>query len=302
MPTRERETKIAPMTIAIRPLQAIEDLRSAVALQQEILGERARTLWQLPHLLHIQQSGGFLLGAREATHQASGTMDGILIDLLAEVDGYPARRTVAWGVSPGLRNRGIGTRLREIERHALQKEGVDLVYWDVDPLRSIELHVALNKLGGIISAYSCNVLGSSNDVPPPGLATDRVRVEWWIDSPRVTGRMEHGLSLPHQQVGLHEMAVLTKTTLLPTGVRGLIDCEQRPVADHVLAEIPENLTDLQTLDHEAAIQWRLQSRSFMEELFQLGYLGVGLIHEGERSFLLFKKGTRKTELSVTGKR
>lgn len=300
MTTSERETKNALMTIAVSQLQAIEDFRLAVALQQEILGERAASIWRLPHLLHIQQSGGLLLGARETTPYASDTIDGVLIDLLAEVDGYPARRTVAWGVRPAMRNRGIGTRLREIERRSLRKEGADLAYWDVDPLSSVELHIALNTLGGIVTGYSRDALGSLRDVSTPGLATDRVRVEWWIDAPRVIGVMERGLTLPHHRIGLHEMVVLTKTTILPTGVRGLIECEQHATTDHVLAEIPENLADLQARDRDAAIQWRLRSRSCIEKLFQLGYLGVGLIHEGGRSFLLFKKGTRKSELGTIG--
>jgi len=290
------------MTIAVRPLHTLEDLRAAVALQQTLLGERAHSIWRLPHLLHVQQSGGLLLGAHETTTQVSDTLHGILIDLIAEVDGYPARRTVVWGVDTKSRNRGIGLGLRKVERRSLQKLGVDLVYWDVDPLSSVELHIALNKLGGIVTGYSCHALGSSNNAHPPQLATDLVRVEWWIDSPLVTGRMEHGHSPPHQQIGLHEMAVLTKTTILPTGVRGLIDCDQGAKADHVLTEIPENLLDLQARDREAAIQWRVRSRDFMGQLFQLGYLGVGLIHEGGRSFFLLKKGTRRTELGAANAR
>lgn len=290
------------MTIVVKPLHTLEDLRAAVALQRELLGERAHPIWRLPHLLHIQQSGGFLLGARETTPQVADAFHGILIDLVAEVDGYPARRTVAWGVGSKLRNRGIGLTLRENERRSLQQLGVDLVYWDVDPLSSVELHIALNRLGGIITGYCRDALGSSNDARTPGLATDRVRVEWWIDSPRVIGRMEHDLPLPHLQIGLHEMAVLTRTTILPTGVRGLIDCEQSATADHVLVEIPENLADLQARDHEAAIQWRLRSRDFIEQLFRLDYVGVGLIHEGGRSFFHLKKGTRKTELGAANDR
>jgi len=302
MPISERDTKITPMTIAVEPIHSIEDLRLAVKLQQALLGERAHAIWRLSHLHHIQQSGGLVLGARETAAPISNAFHGILIDLIAEVDGYPARRTVAWGVDLKLRNRGIGVRLREIERGALQKEGVDLVYWDVDPLSSVDLHIALNKLAGIVTACSRNAPGSLHDALPPGLPTDRVRVEWWIDSPRVIGRMEHGLALPHQQISLHEMAVLTKTTALPTGGRGLIECEQHASADHVLVEIPENLADLQARNHEAAIQWRLRNRGVIEQLFQLGYQGVGLIHEGGRSFFLLKKGTRESELSTAGER
>ena len=290
------------MTIAIRPLQSIEDFRSAVDLQQSILGEQASEIWRLPHLVDVQQSGGLLLGARATTHTTGPSLNAILIDLLSTVEGYAARRTVAWAVRPQQRNRGIGTQLRLIERKALQQEAVDLVYWDTDPLNSAEIYVALNKLGGILTGYSCDTLGSFRDARAPGLATDRVRVEWWIDSPRVISILDQGHGFPHQHVGLNEMVVLTKTTLLPAGVRGIINQEQMVTAEHVLAEIPESLEDLQVRDHDAAIQWRLYSRRFMEQLFGLGYLGVGLIHEGGRSFLLFKKGTRRTELGPADNR
>ncbi|MCK5827292.1 hypothetical protein KAH43_02110, partial [Candidatus Bipolaricaulota bacterium] len=81
------------MTIAIRPLQSIEDLRSAVDLQQRILGNRASGVWRLPHLVDIQQSGGLLLGARSTTAQSHDSLDAVLIDLLSTVNGYAARRT-----------------------------------------------------------------------------------------------------------------------------------------------------------------------------------------------------------------
>jgi len=290
------------MTIAARNLHSIEDLRSAVTLQQTILEDRALAVWQLPQLIHVQQSGGLLLGAGEADPQPTGSLDGILIDLRSEVDGYSARHTVAWGVSPPLRNRGIGTNLRTIERRTLQRSNVDLVHWDTDPLRSIELHIALNKLGGILTGYERDMLGSTRDARAPGLATDRVRCEWWIDAPRVISVLDQGYVLPHHNISLHEMEILTKTTILPSSMRGIIECAQQPTANYVLVEIPEDLDDLQARDHDAAIQWRLRSRDPVEQLFQLGYLGVGLIHEGGRSFLLFKKGTRRTELGAASKR
>ena len=147
MPISGNGTKITPMTTAIRPLQSIRDIRSAVSLQETVLGKQANSIWQLSHLSHVRHSGGLLLGAFESSPQPMDSLDGILIDLLSEIDGYPARRTVAWGVCPTKRNRGIGTRLRVIERRTLQKDRTDLVYWDVDPLNSVELHIALNKLG-----------------------------------------------------------------------------------------------------------------------------------------------------------
>mgnify|MGYP005838500157 CR=1 FL=1 len=289
------------MTIEIRPLQTIDDLRAAVNLQQHILGEHASGVWRLPQLVDIQHSSGLLLGAQVAAPQSHDSLDAILIDLLSTVEGYAARRTIAWAVCPQRRSQGIGTKLRIIERAALQRDAVDLVYWDVDPLNSIEIYIALNKLGGILVGYHCNMLGSSRDGRAPGLATDRVRCEWWIDSPRVVGILDHGKKLPHHTIGLNEMTVLTKTTVLQTGLRGVVESESPISGNHVLVEIPERLDELQVRDYAAAIQWRLQSRRLMEQLFGVGYMGVGLIHEGGRSFLLFTKGTRRTELSATGK-
>ena len=215
------------------------------------------------------------------------------------MDDYPARRTISWGVAHSHRNRRLGMALRLSERRCLQRERADLVYWDVDPLNSVELHHALNKLGGIATQYRANALGRSHDPRAPGMATDRLRIEWWLDAPRVIACIDKKQGLPHQRLGLHEMAVITKTTVLPSGVRGLVHIMSEIPSNHLLVEIPENLGHIQAVDHEAAIQWRLQTRQLMQDLLIEGYLGIGNIHQGERSFLLFKKGTRRSELSAT---
>lgn len=285
------------MTIAVESLHTVRDLQSAVALQKSTLGEHSPDLWQLTHLTHVQHSGGLILGARNTIQNQTGLI-GVLIDLIADADGYPARRTVARSVDISSRNQGVYTKLRKTERRMLHEHGVDLVYWDIDPLDSIELHIALNKLGGLVTAYARPVFDARASSSPSVLQTDHIRVEWWIDSPRVVSRMDQGADLPHQHVGLHEMDVLTRTSMLKTGVRGLVECDQRTTSDHALVEIPENISDLQVHDSVAAIQWRERSRPVLEQLFQLGFQGVGLIHEGGRSFLVMKKGTRRTELGA----
>ena len=287
------------MTIEVRPLHTIEEIRAAVSLQKAVLGDHSRAVWTASQLLHIQQSGGLLLGAYDPSAPGPPAIHGILVDLVALVDRYPSRRTVAWGVLPQLVNRGIGFSLRSAERRAHQGHGVDLVYWDVDPLQSNGLHIALNRLGGIATAYRQEAFGGADDGSSSGLATDRLRIEWWIDSPRVVALLDRHVPLPHHRVGLNEMTVLTKTRILQSGVRAPIDGAKTPSTSYVLVEIPEALDDLQVRDYEAAIQWRLQTREVLRELFDLEYLSVGLVHEGGRSFLLFKKGSRRTELQAS---
>jgi predicted GNAT superfamily acetyltransferase len=248
------------------------------------------------------QSGGLVLGAYADVGTPAEACRGVLVDLVSDVDGYPARRTTSWSVTDGERGRRYGTLLREAERRIHQKAGVDLVYWDIDSLNSTGLHISLNKLGGIATRFTPDVLGGTRDALAPGLATDRLRIEWWIDAPRVIRTLDDNRPLPHQEVGLHEMTVLTTTTLRSSGFRGLTDDARKPEGEHVLLEIPESLVQMEARDHVAAIQWRLRSRDALVQLFSDGYLGVGLIHGGGRSFLIFKRGTRRSELGAAASR
>ncbi len=286
------------MTIRVDRLKGTGELDVCVELQRALLGDRARSIWTVPALTAVSQSGGLVLGARDAEDGAT-RLRGALVDLVADVDGYPARHTVFRGVLPSARNRGVGSGLRAAERAVCRQEGIDLVFWSLDPLRSVEAHLAFNKLGAIATEYRRNLYGEVHDDANVGLATDRLRVEWWIDSPRVSSILDRGNPAPHFRLGIHEMDVLTETRLLQSGVRMLVGYDDAPRADHVLAEIPVDLDRIRAADPAAAREWRLQSRAVFELLFERGYVGVGFVHEGGRSFHLFRKGDRRTALRDT---
>lgn len=286
------------MTIEAVRLSGLEELGASVDVQRVILGDRARSVWAVPALTAVCQSGGLVLGARDTENDAT-RLCGVLVDLVADVDGYPARHTVFRGVLPAARNRGVGHGLRTAERSFCQREGIDLVFWSLDPLRSDEAHLAFNKLGAIATSHQRDLYGEVHDDANLGLATDRLHVEWWIDSPRVTSILDRGKQPPHFRLGIHEMDVLTETRLLQSGVRMLVTYDCAPQAEYVLAEIPVDLDRIRALDVVAAREWRLQSRAMFELLFERGYVGVGFVHEGGRSFHLFAKADRRAALRDT---
>lgn len=286
------------MTIKADRLSGVEELGACVELQRAVLGNRARSVWAVPALTAVCQSGGLVLGARDSEAEPS-RLCGALVDLVADVGGYPARHTVFRGVLQAARNRGVAQSLRTAERAICQQEGVDLVFWSLDPLRSDEAHLAFNKLGAIATGYRQDLYGEVHDSANLGLATDRLHVEWWIDSPRVASILDRGNPAPHFRLGIHEMDVLTETRLLQNGVRMLVGHDDAPSAQHVLAEIPAHLDRIRTVDLAAARDWRLRSRAAIELLFERGYVGAGFVHEGGRSFHLFRKTDRKTALRDT---
>jgi len=285
------------MAILADRLCGPDDFSACVDLQREVLGGRTRSLWAVPFLTAVQLSGGLVLGARRVERGAG--LCGALIDLVAEVNGYPARHTVFRAVRRSQRNRGIAQRLRAVERAICQQEGVDLIFWSLDPLRSNEAHVALSKLGAVATAHDRNLYGEVHDDENIGLTTDRLRVEWWIDSPRVVSILDRGNPAPHLRLGIHEMDVMTETRLLQSGVRMLTGFDDAPRAEHVLVEIPVDLDRIRSADPAAAREWRQRSRPMFDRLFESGYVGVGFVHEGGRSFHLFRQADRRTALTDT---
>ncbi len=283
------------MAIVAERLSSFEEFSACVDVQQEILGNRSRSVWSVPALTAVCQSGGLVLGARDT----EGRLRGAIVDLVADVGGYPARHTVFRGVLEPSRNRGVGYGLRTAERAVCQQEGVDLVFWELDPLRSDEAHLAFSKLGAIATGYRRNLYGEVHDSANLGLATDRLRVEWWIDSPRVRSILDRGNQPPHFRLGIHEMDVVTETRLQRSGFRALTGHDEAPRAEHVLVEIPADLDRIREAEPAAARHWRLQSRPVFELLFESGYVGVGFVHESGRSFHLFRKADRRNVLRDT---
>jgi len=288
--------KNEPMNIVVRPLSTLDGFRRCEALQEQLRGDHASSVWSVAQLAQIHESGGLLLGAWAADHP--DRLLGALVDLVAEIDGYPARETVFLGIETTEHGQGIAELLRTHERAILRKLGVDLCFWDTDPLRSPDLHLALDTLGAIATGHIRNALGVLRDAANEGLATDRLRVEWWLDAPRVVAHLDQGRALSHQEMRLHEMAVLTHSSIASSGVRKLTRIDGPPTERVVLVEIPEDLDRIRYTDADLAADWRLQTRELLDDMFKRGYVGVGLIHQGERSFLIFESGSRRSVLAA----
>ena len=283
------------MAITVDQLTSLDDLLACEELQRRLLGHHARSILAVPTLAAIRRSGGLLLGAWER-EGGRPSLRGALVDLVAEADEFPARFTALLCVDPALANRGIAQLLRASERSACVKAHADVVFWWSDPLGSAASHVAFNKLGAIGTAHRRNALGPLDDRPNRGLATDRLRVEWWISSPRVRAILDCGRLPPHYGLGLDRMQVITKTTGRPSGSRNLTGIDETASKPFVLVEVPVDLERLRKQDPSAARDWRLMTRDVFELLFASGYTIVGFVHEGGRSFHLFEREDRGTVL------
>lgn len=279
------------MNITIERLVSLGAFSSCERLQQEIGEYEERQVLPTYLLVTLHRSGGAVLGAYD-TDVESPRLCGCLIDLVAHCDGRPSWITLFHGVVRKLRNCGIGYQLRVREREECQRAGVGLITWALDPLRSLEAHFSFNKLGAICVGYERNLYGKLSDPANRGLASDRLMVEWWIDSPRVTGVVERGALPYHFHLGLDRMEVVTKTKLVEDGVRQLVGFEAAAKSAVILVEIPVNLDRLRALNPALARDWRIKMRDVFEQVLARGYIITGFVHEADRSFHLLERAKK----------
>ena len=81
--------------------------------------------------------------------------------------------------------------LKLFQRDEALGRGIRLIQWTFDPLELRNAHFNLNRLGAICREYQPNLYGVTSSPLHRGLATDRLLVEWHLDSARVVGAIEN---------------------------------------------------------------------------------------------------------------
>jgi predicted GNAT superfamily acetyltransferase len=283
------------MTIDVERLATVDDFAACERLQRRLFGDAAGGAWLGTVALRaVHEAGGLLLGVR--ADAVGRELAAASVALATRHEGFAALWSCGLGVARDARGRGLGTALRLAERQAALSMGAEVVRAWVDPLDGRASHLLWNRVGAIGTSYERSAFGELVDAVHRGLATDRVRVEWWLRSPRTEALLDQCKPAAHLRVELRDMAVATRTKPGPGGQRALVDARGDASAPGILVEIPEDLEALRDADPGEARRWRLGTREVFEQLLGAGYLLVGLIHEGGRCFQLLERTDRSSAL------
>ena len=123
--------------------------------------------------------GGHVLGAFQGN-----TLAGFCLGLPAYRDGAAYLHSQMLAVDVGLRNAGVGRRLKLAQRKVALEQGLDRIEWTFDPLDIKNGYFNLHRLGAISRRYARDFYGPSTSPLQGGLPTDRLYAEWWIRSER----------------------------------------------------------------------------------------------------------------------
>lgn len=169
-----------PSLIKIEPLADLKHLTEAVTLQKTIWGYSDVDVESRALLVIAGRFVGQVLGAFDEDR-----LIGIALAFFA-VSGNELRlHSHRVGVLPEYQNQGVGRMLKLAQREDALGRGIKVIQWTFDPLMRRNASFNLEKLGGIGRRYIPNLYGITSSPLHGGLPTDRLLIEWELDSPRV---------------------------------------------------------------------------------------------------------------------
>jgi predicted GNAT superfamily acetyltransferase len=191
-----------------------------------------------------------------------------------KVKGYLCSHML--GIHPEHQDKGIGAKLKQKQKEVASEMGYDLVTWTFDPLESRNAYLNLSKLNAICSIYVENCYGEMEDSLNQGLPSDRLKVEWWINSPHVIEAFKTDMEQAQSPF---------KWEITDDGFPALVGAEQEIQGiqnrNPILVPVPANIQAIKSNNPQLALNWRMKTREIFQSLFKQGYAAVSILKEEE---------------------
>ena len=242
-----------PEQLTYRELTSHEDHEQCVVLQRATWGDDFRELVPPALLLVALKLGGLLLGAFEP----DGRLVGFVFGLTGIDRGEPLHWSHMLAVRADSRSRGVGRRLKELQRARVADLGVRRIRWTFDPLVARNAHFNLSRLGVRVLEYVEHMYGESPvSIMDSVIGTDRFVVEWPTAGPLPARPAEPTAGAPI-------------VSLASTAASDL------PAMGEVLVEIPADIQRLKRERPEEAVAWRQTTRRAFRHYLAAGYAVAG---------------------------
>jgi predicted GNAT superfamily acetyltransferase len=177
--------------IVVRKCTTLTEFEACVALQREVWGEEDLEIEPVTGFLVASETGGQVIGAYDGER-----LVGYTLGLVGYRDGAIFIHSHHTGVHHDYRDRGVGRQLKLFQRDEALSRDIRLVQWTFDPLELRNAHFNFNRLGAIARQYKPNLYGITSSPLHRGLATDRLLVEWHLDSKRVIAAINNLVTQP----------------------------------------------------------------------------------------------------------
>ena len=177
--------------IVVRKCTTLPEFEACVALQKEVWGEEDLEIEPVTGFVVASETGGQVIGAFDGSR-----LVGYTLGLVAYRDNVIYIHSHHTGVHRDYRDRGVGRKLKLFQREEALSRDIRFVQWTFDPLELRNAHFNLNRLGAISRQFKSNLYGITSSPLHRGLATDRLLVEWHLDSKRAIAAINDLVTQP----------------------------------------------------------------------------------------------------------
>ena len=132
-------------------------------------------------------------------------------------------------------DRGIFYKLLFEMKKIMKSNNIDKIFGTYDPLESINAHLYIRKLEGIVPNHYINYYGEIDSKLHHGLPTDRFRIEWILNDKFVEKIKNYNKE---------------------------IDSDSEDIK---YIDIPLNIQELKNKDLDKAIEWRIKTRELFDK-------------------------------------
>ena len=273
----------------IREAETESEFHEIEEIQREVWGFSDLDIVPAATLIATQWAGGMALGAFEGER-----MVGFAYGFPAHEEGRLSIHSHMLAVRTEYRNLKIGFLLKLAQRERALEMGVTEITWTFDPLQSLNAHLNFAKLGVISRRYIVNFYGEATSSPlHQGFGTDRLWVNWLLETDRVKRRIEHiqqGLKPEPDSKSLF----VNRAPLLVCreGDRPQLADLSNPLSDEqCLIEIPFDATALKQRDPAAAVAWREATRAAFLKAMESGFTVEDFLKLDENWFYLLTRSS-----------
>ncbi len=169
-----------PDSLMIRKINNLEEMSSCVALQKEVWNFSDAELVPLRMFIVAEKIGGQVIGAFH-----DGKLVAFALSIPGARGGHSYLHSQMLAVRAEYRNKGLGQRIKLVQREDAMARGFELIEWTFDPLEIKNAYLNIERLGAIARRYSVNQYGLTSSPLQGGLPSDRLVAEWWLKSKRV---------------------------------------------------------------------------------------------------------------------
>jgi predicted GNAT superfamily acetyltransferase len=274
--------------VVIRDITALGDLRQVEELEKAVWALSDQDVMPLTFIIASKEAGNIWLGAFDGDR-----LVGFAFAFLGREDGRTMIHSHMLAVREPYQDLDLGYKLKLVQRDRALAMGIRQMTWTFDPLQSKNAHLNFAKLAVVSRTYKTDFYGPQTSSVLHRNSTDRLWVEWRLNSRHVQKRLQGNDGRAEVLEVLSHLQPLVRFD--GSGEPARTDLSAGLARQRIAIEIPSDINSVERKDPDLAKKWREATRWAFTESLKAGFFVAEFCRslrgkQGPGAYLL-EKGT-----------